>query len=189
MTPIEYRVDTAFLQALRCVEYRIPVDDRLQHSAFTLALGVRYGLVGAAATHQLLINADEFEIAAIRTAASDWDHLVSGHLRHHLLKKIKGPHNVLDAERVGKIAGEILRDYFASYPKHPALNLCLEATGKSFADKHHSEIGRGWAWFRMRKARSIFAVATAESVRFAILFFERRKVDLEEVAEIALLGE
>ena len=59
MRPIEYRVDTAYMQALKCVEFRLPRDPRLPRDEYLLSLGLRYGLAGAAATHQLLLSAGE----------------------------------------------------------------------------------------------------------------------------------
>jgi hypothetical protein len=189
VTPIEFRVDLAFVQALRCVEHRIPTDCRLQHSGFVLALGLRYGLAGAAATHQLLVSADESEVEAIRNATKDWEQLVSSHVRLNLIRRMPSGRLPVSHEQVGIYSGHAFREYFSSYHRHCALPMCLDEAARAFCTRHHAEIGKGWAWYRARRARTVFSATTAESIRFASLFYDRRKADLEEVPEIALLGE
>jgi len=189
VTPLEYRVDTALTQALRCVEHRVPSNTQLMHPGFVLALGLRYGLVEAAASHNLLENAQDSEHSAIRTATKEWNHSVAEHVRVHLAKKAPAFRLPLDEKYVGRLSESVLREYFSIYHRHCSLATSLEHLSRGFASKHHAEIGSGWPWYRFRRARTAFAGTTVESIRFASLFFDRRKADLEEVAEIALLGE
>ena len=189
MRPIDYRVDTAYMQALHCVEFRLPRDIKLPHDAYGLALGLRYGLIGAAATHQLLLSAGPDEEGAVRTAAAGWKDHVSEHLRSHLVPRLPARALPVDPEQVGDYAGSVMEIYLSIFHRACGLGVCLEEAGRAFASRHKPAIRRGWPWFRFRKAHEVFRHTTSESVRFAGLFFERRQADLEEVQEIALLGE
>ncbi len=189
MTPIEYRVDHALMQALRCVEFRLPTNPLLQNPGYVNALALRYGLVGAAATHQLLVSADDSEVGPIQHASREWHRLVAGHVTVHLGHRIPSGRRPVDADQIGDLSGQALRAYLAVYHRDSALDECLDEAAKVYSARHHTEITKGWPWYRARRARNVFSTTTAESIRFASLFFDRRSANLEEVGEIALLGE
>src|SRR5579871_5472227 len=102
MTPIEHRVDVAFLQALNCAEHRVPRDCRLQHPAFALAWGIRYGVLGAAATHELLTTTEDYEVGAVRSATKDWQRLVDSHVCLSKMTRTPAGRELVDHELVAK---------------------------------------------------------------------------------------
>ena len=189
MTPIEYRVDSAFLQALNCAEHRIPGDLRLRQPAFALAWGIRYGLLGAAATHELFATTDESDIGAVRRATKDWEHLVDTHVRLNMMRRIPVGRPRVDQEQVARYSDETFHEYLSGYCRGCSLHVCLEGVIHKVTSRYHTEVTRDWPWYRSPRARRIFSASNLESLRFALLFFDRRKAHLEEVPEIALLGE
>jgi len=189
MTPIEYRVDSAFLQALNCAEHRIPRDLRLQQPAFELALGMRYGLLAAAATHELFDTTDESEMAAVRSATKDWERLVDSHVRLNMMRRMPSGRPKVDQERVAQYSDETFHQYLSGYRCGYSLLVCLEGVLRTVTGRYHAEITRGWPWYGLMGARRVFLASSTESIRFALLFFDRRKAHLDELPEIALLGE
>ena len=81
MDPIDVRVDTTFTQALRCVQYRLPFSEGYRVPGYLFALGIRYGMVGMAASHHLLVTADDHEEARVLSLAESWPELVEDHVR------------------------------------------------------------------------------------------------------------
>jgi hypothetical protein len=150
---------------------------------------LRYGLVGAAATHQLLLSAGPDEEVAIRTAAGSWTNHVADHVRLHMAQRLPARALPIDPDQVGDLAESVVEIYLAVFHRACGLGVCLEESAHAFTSRHKASIRRGWSWFRYRKAHEVFRLTTIESVRYAGLFFERRQADLEEVPEIALLGE
>ena len=189
MRPIDFRVDHTYSHALRCVEYRVPRDQRLLVSGLELSLALRYGLTGAAATHQLLASGDESDRSAILSAAEGWGELVIDHLHERVADRLPISPESLDTARIACAAEEVIQDYLAIYRRFTTPDGALAGVARIFQQRHSVAICRGWRWFRRRKAKELFRQVAAESVCFASLFYERRKADVDEVPEIALLGE
>lgn len=189
MTPIEHRVDSAFLQALNCAEHRVPRDVRLQPPAFSLALGLRYGLLGAAATHELFTTTEESQMPALRSATKDWEHLVDTHVRLNMLRRMPEGRQSVDHELVARYSEAAFHEYLSGYFRGCSLSACLDSVVRILTGRYRVEVTKGWPWYQAMRAKRIFGGCSAESLRFALLFFERRKAQIQEVPEIALLGE
>jgi hypothetical protein len=58
-----------------------------------------------------------------------------------------------------------------------------------YLESHRQDIRHGWGWLRAHRGERLFNDLAASSQTFAMNFSERRKFDLEEVREIAILGE
>jgi hypothetical protein len=189
MRPIEYRTDRDFRQALRCVEYRIAPLEELRPRGFILGLGLRYGLLGIAALHHLLELADPDEEGAVFEAAVNWSQVVTDHIRHYTAHRLPWDEDFDAPDRVGRLAQLPVSSAIPLLRRHAPLQVCLGVGTTDFIDSHRQDIRHGWGWFRSRQGERLFHDLAAGSQTFAMNFWERRKCDLEEVREIALLGE
>jgi hypothetical protein len=189
MRPIEYRTDTDFQQALRCVAYRLPKRDTLKESGRLLALGLRYGLLGAAAIHHLLLSASEDEERQVLDSAASWPQMVAEHVRSDTAPRLGFPPEPDIALRVGRWSQYILQVAVPLYKRLCPLEVCLSVAADDFITDHSRDIRQGWNLFLRGRAERLFREDTDNAVGYALNFFERRQHDLEEVPEIALLGE
>ena len=190
MKPIEERADAAYTQALYCVEPRSRSMGTLGGPAYLLALSLRYGLIGAAATQHILMSTStrEEEKWAYELAAR-WPEMVEEHMRHFVRYRL--PFHV--DYRVPAVMGELsyqpvsttLSLFNSCYP----LERSLSAAAAQFAEDQKKAILKGVPFFKRRGVLSEFNQVSARSVLFALNFFSRREQDLDEVPEIALLGE
>lgn len=189
MRPIHYRADVAFHQALRCVEFRLPPAATLRPRGQIFALGLRYGLIGTAACHQLVLSADIAERHDLTAAMLAWPALVEEHVREFVLPKIDARATARLPEAVADLASPAVRDYL---PKcrclHP-LDRALASTLDDFLRAHRNAVLEEWPWFKRRRALRDFQSSGQESTRYALNFYERRMADIDEVREIALLDE
>jgi hypothetical protein len=60
---------------------------------------------------------------------------------------------------------------------------------EEFFRVHRDEIMVGGHWFRKPRMLAQFKESAAQSMTYAMNFFDRQQAGLEEVREIALLGE
>lgn len=190
MKPIEERADAAYMQALMCVEHRCRNVGSLRGSAYLLALALRYGLVGAAATHHVLMNTgDTTEERWAYELALKFPEMVEEHMRHFVRYRL--PFHI--DYRVPRITGELAyqpvstinRLYAYNYP----LDRSLRAAAEQFTQDQKKALLKGVPFFQRRKVMQEFTAIAHQSVTFALNFFERRSYNLEELPEIALLGE
>lgn len=189
MDPIDVRADTTFAQALRCVEFRLPKSVGLRGPGFLLALAVRYGMIGMAAGHHLLITADEDEEERIFATLEGWPMLVEDHVRWELMHRLPFAADSNFASLVGNISWLPLRAYFPLYRRMCPLSRSLDLVGRAIVEENRAMIVEGWPWLKRRLAIRSFAELLNESERYAMHFFERRQADIDEVREIALIGE
>lgn len=190
MKPIEERADIAYLQALYCVEYRARNMGNLSGSSYLLALALRYGLIGAAATHHILLSAGTVEEERwAYELALRWPDMVEEHMRHFVRYRL--PFHV--DYRVPRITGELsfqpvtttLRLYHSFYP----LDRSLHAAAAQYLQDQRKTLLKGVKFFHRRRVLLEFNAVSRQSVEFALNFFERREQSVEEVPEIALIGE
>jgi|GEM_PF-1411777 len=189
MDPIDVRVDTTFSQALRCVQFRLPNADGFRGPGYVLAVGARYGLIGVAAIHHLLLTANDDEESTIVAMFESWQKLVGDHVRWDVAHRLSFPVNRESSMLVGRIAAVPLRGYLPLYRKLCPLSTALELVSEALAADNKAMIREGWNWLGRKTAMRLFRASVRESKGFALHFFERRQADLEEVPEIALIGE
>jgi len=189
MRRIEYLTEVDFTQALRCVEYRLPRSAGLKPTGMRLALGVRYGLVGAAAVCHLLSDAEYGEENTILRSASRWPKMVEEHARMDGLHRMGLPPEPESAAQVAEWARQTLRAALAARETMLPILENFRDAAEAAISEHRKEILDGWNILAWRKADRIFRLSCATSVAFAHGFFERRGYGIEEVPEIALLGE
>ena len=189
MRPIEHRTDLTFNQALKCVSYRLPMRSGLKSPAVELSLGLRYGLMGAAAAHHLLLSCPDQDEQSLLGHLFCYGELVSDHVR----EQVKDGYYAFSDKglpgRIGELAREPLMSYLPLYKRLCPLELCLSVACDEFALAHQAQILSGWNLLTRRRARREFQAISDQSYGYALCFFERRQVDLDEVPEIALLGE
>jgi|SRR5579862_5156712 len=189
MDPIDVRVDMAFAQALRCVEFRLPGQDGFRASGYLLSVGARYGLVGIASFHHLLITASEEEEGGIMSHAATWQGMVEDHLQWEVAGRLAIPINREASRHAGRIAALSLRGYYPLYRKLWPLVSVLDRVGEAIISENREMITEGWPWLKRKHAMNLFRLSLADSIAFALHFFERREASLDEVPEIALIGE
>lgn len=189
MDPIDVRVDTAFCQALKCAEYRLPKPDGLRAPGYVLALGLRYGLIGMAACHHLLLTSDTNDEDNILAMMDCWPSLVEDHVRWDMMHRLPFTAGSNVAHVIGRVAHLPLTSYLPLYRRLYPLGAALELVSEAFIHENRGMIFEGWPWFKRRAAMRTFEESMRESVAYARHFFERREADLEEVPEIALIGE
>ena len=189
MDPIDVRADTTFTQALRCVEYRLPSSNGYRPPGYVLALGVRYGMIGIAAAHHLLITAEDHEESGVVSMMDSWSSLVEDHVRWDLSHRLPFTTNSNVPHLIGRISALPLRAYFPLYKRLCPLSRALELVAEALALENKAMIYEGWSWFKRKSALKMFEATMQESADYAMHFFDRRQADLDEVPEIALIGE
>lgn len=189
MDPIDARVDTAFNQALRCVQYRLPKPEGYRAPGYVFAVGVRYGMVGIAAAHHLLITANDEEESKICAMLDGWPHLVEDHVRWEVLHRLPFATNSSVPRLISRISTLPLRGYLPLYRRLCPLSRAIELVGTALVKENRGMVVEGWPWLKRRSAIRQFQSTLQESNEFALHFFERRQAELEEVPEIALIGE
>ena len=189
MRPIDRRTDRTFNQALRCVEFRLPRHPLLVGEPLELALGARYGLIGIAAAHHLLLTCPDSEEAALVRQLKCYGTLVEEHVRYHVVDRFQHPIERGFASRVGFAARQFLNGYLPLYQGLSPIEASLSSVSAEYLAAHRNEIVAGVALFKRGRTRREFSKSLEQSHVFALAFFERRQADLDEVPEIALLGE
>jgi len=189
MRPIRQRTDEAFSQALKCVGFRLPTDPELKPRAVQLALAERYGLIGVAAAHHLLTSSTEREEEQILVYLRGYGGVVEEHLRSELLDRLPFAPLPGLAQLIGMLAREPMIAYIPLYRRPCPLDLCLQTVSDEYFAAHREEIALGSNWFTRRSLYRQYKHVELQSLCYARGFFERRQAGLEEVKEIALLGE
>ncbi len=189
MRPIEYLADVEFAQALRCVEYRLPNGDGMRSAAYLATLALRYGLMGAAATHHLLSSTDPDEEPYVLESVIAWPKMVAKHVAIELVHRLPHPNRNDASLLLAKWARRPLVITLPLYRRLYPLEVCLEAAIDDFISEFERTISEGCLLWNRRKAFHRFMDDACQSAQYAINFFERRQFGLEEVPEIALLGE
>ncbi len=189
MRPIEFRADLEYLQALRCVEYRVPKMGSFKRPGYLAALSLRYGLVGIAATYHLLTTSCDEDERCVLNATRSWPRLVEDHIQYDLIDRLPIPCDASLPVEMGRMAERPLRLALPLLHRMNELEVCLREVSELYAAENANAIRRQWPWFRRRAPMQEFSRSAHESLRFALHFYERRQYDLQEVPEIALLGE
>ncbi len=157
--------------------------------AYTHALGLRYGLVGTAAAFYALETADSQDERDLRNLFQQWPVMVAEHFQKEVAYRLPYDPDEETSLLVGKLAGTPIRLGLALRRQFLPLQRVLEIASDRYHGYHKSDIvSDTWLLGRPR-ARKDFKLATDESIQFALMFFDRRRCGLEELSEIALLGE
>jgi hypothetical protein len=189
MDPIDVRADTTFTQALRCVQYRLPGFDGYKAPGYALALGARYGMVGIAASHHLLVTAEDHEEARVLATIESWPSLVEDHVRWDIAHRLSFGALWDASHLVAGISSLPLQAYLPLYKRMCPLANALDHIERRLVVENRAMIFEGWPWLRRKSALRRFQTGLRESNQFAMHFFERRQADLDELPEIALIGE
>jgi hypothetical protein len=189
MRPIDERLDTNFMQALKCLGYRLPDRHNLKRAGYIHALGFRYGVLGAAAAHQLLVSCENLEEPDALSLVHSWPMMIEEHARHVLMPRVPFQVGSDFAPTVSRLGYEALQSYLALYRRLCPLDCALSLIRDDFLENQSGAAGEGWFLWQRSKAKRAFREAADESVRFALHFYDRREAELEELPEIALIGE
>lgn len=189
MRPIEDRAELVFWQALRCVEYRIPRHAGLRRSGVLLALGLRYGLVGAAAAHHLILTCTEAEAENLSDLFCAWPSMVEEHFRFDVRHRLPFPTSDAMPMLLGRLAKRPLQIHLSQHPELVPVRRCLEIVAEEFTREHEAALVADWPFFLRGRGRRLFEQVGRESLGYALRFYDRREYGLEEVPEIALIGD
>ncbi len=177
------------MQALRCVEFRSRLEPELTPLGTSLALGLRYGLVGITAFHHLLITSEDAEEPEVAAAMEGWGDVVEDHFRFEVRPR-HGPGSFdLTPGEIGALSTESLRLFVPLYVRLLPLEHMLTAIAERYMAKHRRAITGSFNPLTRRRRLEAFRRSADTSISYALNFFERRQVGLEEVREIALIGE
>jgi hypothetical protein len=187
--PVHILTEQAFHQATICVEYRLASLASFPPAAYAHALGLRYGLAGMAAAHHLLLSADPREESRLESDLMSWQDAVAEHVRFEVAEKL--PFETLAAfpTVVGRFANEPIYSYLTQHRRLLPFEYYLEIAVKEYEDSHRNYAAKGWPWWKRGAGRRLFHEESRRSLAYAEAFFRRRESGLEEVPEIALLGE
>jgi hypothetical protein len=189
MRPIEFRADSEFDQALKCVQYRVPQPDNFRSKGYLLSLALRYGLLGSAMAHHLLLLCDADEEQPALDAIATWPQAVERHAAWHLYERLAVYGEPEMPVLVARWSRRPLQIAVPLYRRMYPLEVCLEMASDDFMTQHSDGIREDWPLWHKARAMSDFADEARQSVMYAMNFFERRSLGLEELPEIALLGE
>ena len=190
MRRIEQKVGETYLMALRCVEYRIPKPGDLRTPAYLLSVARRYGLVGAAATHHLLLDArDEDEMQDVLDSAGCFPDMVEEHLVQFVERKLPVLMVPEAPYMIGRIAYRPLSVAIASFDQFIPIDVSLRRMSINFGRENRRAMYVGTPLLRRRRTLAEFQLVAEKSLFYALNFFERRQADLEEVAQIAMIGD
>ena len=188
MKSIQSTTQRAFRQALACASYRRPDRDAPPARSLACAHRLRYGLFACAAAHALLQRSqNEEEIWILDYLGEIGDDIVD-HFAHHAFSKLSPSVDSASAWRVGEMAQMVADDFAplaqrvadlqrgSSWSRSPSVDIRLRKCSRPspFGDA-------GKPGSDSRRCNRILS--------FAERLYERRLMDLEEVPEIALLGE
>jgi hypothetical protein len=150
---------------------------------------MRYGLIGAAAAHHLLASTDSGEEPFVLESIIAWPKMVAEHASIELGRRV----HLEDFEDftpiLAKWAKRPLQITVPLYRRLYPLEVCLEAAIEDFYSEFESTINEGCMLWNRKKSLHRFMEEAGRSARYAMNFFERRQLGLEEVPEIALLDE
>ncbi|MEZ0325241.1 MAG: hypothetical protein ACAH95_05000 [Fimbriimonas sp.] len=189
MRPIQYRADVEFVQALRCVEYRLPKKDGFRPRAYLAALALRYGLMGAAATHYLLESTDSCDEPYVLESVMAWPKLIADHVSIEVGRRLGHDDSYEATLLLARWSRRPLQVTVPLYRRCYPLEVCLQAAIEDFSQEFEGPISEGSRLWNKRRAVQRFMDEAAQSARYALNFFDRRQHGLEEVPEIALLDE
>lgn len=189
MKPIQERAETALSQALRCVQFRTPNRHGLKPRAYTCALGLRYGLIGAAAAYFTLEIADPHEERELKNVFRYWPLMVAEHYKTEIEGHTDTRLDEMAPANIARLSGSPLKVSLALSQQLLPLQRVLEIAAEVFLRDHRSEITSETIFFRRHRATEVFRQVSEQSIHYAMHFFERRRAGLDEVSEIALLGE
>jgi hypothetical protein len=189
MKPIHSRAEKVFREGLHCVQFRIPKLYTLHPMGFAHALGLRYGLIGMAACHHLMLSADPREESELESNMLGWQDVVAEHVRFEVTPSLPFQTLVAFPAVIGSFAIEPIYCYLAQQLRLLPFEYYLEIALSEYETEHRVHATRGCPFWRKRRAGKAFHAANRESLRFASHFLERREAEVEEVPQIVLLGE
>jgi hypothetical protein len=171
------------------LQYRLPKPRGFKPAGYVLALALRYGLVGVASSHHLLITAEEGDEASILEIIGQYGERVEDHVRWELGEELPFAAQSALPHVIGRLATLPIEAYLPLFRKLVPLDVCLNLIIDKIASDHLEMVVEGWSWWRRKKAMAKFREVAQESANYAYHFFERRQADIDEVPQIVLLGE
>jgi len=189
MKPIQVRAELALVQGLRCVQYRPPNRFGFKPRAYACAVGLRYGLIGAAAATFSLEIADPVEERDLNSVFRYWPLMVAEHFKTEMSYRVAIQLDELAPATIARLSSAPLKLCLGLRKQFLPLSRILEIASEVFHRDHRNDVIADHWLFGKTHALKIFRDASQESIRFANCFFERQRAGLDEVSEIALLGE
>jgi hypothetical protein len=137
----------------------------------------------------VLEMADRQEERDLRALFQYWPLMVADHVRTELFGRF--PFDAGDdlPACIGRYSSTPLRMCLALRKQLLPLQKSLEIASDVYYRDHRFAIGAGTWIFKRGQAVKQFLATSEESVQFALNFFDRQRAGLDEVPEIALLGE
>jgi hypothetical protein len=145
--------------------------------------------MGAAAAHHLILTSTESESEELGALFFSWPGMVEDHVRMDVRHRLPFVSSEAMPMLLGRLAKRPLQIHLSQHPELVPLQRCLEIVVEEFTREHDSAIISGWAFYARHRARRIFAEVGQESLAYARRFYERRECGVNEIAQIALIGD
>jgi hypothetical protein len=189
MRPIDLTVDNSLSQALTCAEFRFPRGHRMPTVATDLTVALRFVLLGIGASHFVLRQAPRSENDRLVSELRYFGTMIAEQLELDRISNFACKISPDCPQKAREIYGELFDRYIFLSKLNGPLDLVLSILVEEFVNAHLQEFGRKFFVFRNLSLERAFDQEAQKSLRYTVNFVERRKLDLEELAEIALIGE
>lgn len=189
MKSIQSKTQRALEQALDGASFHVPWSEASSAESWLALVGLRYGLFTCAAFHALLADAQSDDEIWVLDSLTEVAGPVAEHFTKHVLPHAPAGIDPSSAWRAGEMAQLVTDDYAPLFHRVPGLELALGLTTESFCEARMRSVLATYPVWQRLAAKKRFQGAVHASLRFAQSHYERRLLDLQEVPEIALLGE
>jgi hypothetical protein len=176
-------------QALRCVAFRLPLDVPMSSAMVEGVLGLRYGLIGATAVFPMLQEGFDRQGDVPTYLATEFPAAVERHLLQEVDANLRKRGILVSSERIRDMVAFCMNVFLNAVERKMSLPNALAETADAFAEHYNRTIARGVPLWQRPGLKQKLDDQAKHTLRFCGNFFQRRLHDLEEVPEIALLGE
>jgi hypothetical protein len=154
-----------------------------------LTVCLRFGILGIGASHYVLKRASNSERISLLSELRRFGTMIREHLEENRISEYSHQISPGCSRQAQEIYGELFDRYVTLSNLNGPLDLVLSILVEEFVQKHSAQCGKRLILFRNRRLERAFDVQAQRSLQFALNFVERRSYDLEELPEIALIGE
>ncbi len=189
MRQIDSTIDSSFCSALTCAELRFPKAHTMPRVALDSSVSLRFGLLGIAASQFILKDVPVRDQPAIIPDLRFFGTMIAEQLERSRLSAsahIVSEHCV---DNCRNAYSEMFDRYIELRQMNGPSELILAVLVEEFNRRSLQKFSRGFLRFWHRRTEREFKSQAQKSLQYALNFLERRRYGVEEVAEIALIGE
>jgi hypothetical protein len=191
MRPIDFKIDSSLTQALTCGEYRFPKAGSMSPLSYDLSVSLRFALLGIAACHFALKDCPPQEQDEHFPELRFFGTMIREHLDQERVLCVSIPPTFSNdsLELAQATFAEIFDRYVELRTFRCPLDLAMNIIVEEFTERSKPYLKSKYRFWGSKKGLQAFQIESEKSHRFALNFYERRHYELEELPEIALIGE